>query len=155
MLERFCISPGHPGVCRSPKTPARDDRPGSLGSRSLCPRLVWAGAFLPDDGVAMNEWEARNRLAKARKLAAVLFSASATDWDVVHADSADWKMCAELAGVHPPGSAETVEAVRKELARLYQEAEAEAREAADWKAEAEWQERQMMESGADRCPPKE
>jgi hypothetical protein len=99
----------------------------------------------------MNQHEMQARQLKAEKLAALFFEIHATDEDVVGATEKDWKDAANLAGCKPPNSKDTVALVRTLLARLYRDEEANQ----DLKDEAEWEDRQMEESGADRCPPRE
>ncbi len=123
----------------------------------------------------MNSSEMFNREKKAAKLAAVLFKCGATTEDVMSATPEMWEMCAQAAGCHPPNSQETVRAVVEQLNLLRDEkfdlwqkdpktaqqeadeaaAANEAEAAAEEKAEGQWLDAQMSESGADRCPPRE
>ncbi len=109
----------------------------------------------------MNSNEMFNREKKAAKLAAVLFKCGATAEDVINATPQDWLMCSEVAGCLPPHSMETVHAVLEALANLQlaeqktAQQESDEAAAADDKAEAKWEEQQMNETGADRCPTRE
>ncbi len=109
----------------------------------------------------MNSNEMFKRDKKAARLAAVLFECGATAEDVFGASRANWEMCALAATnklrdadpdsketVHPPNSDATVYAVAEHLNRLYAAA-------ADEKTEGEWLDKQMNETGADRCPPRD
>ena len=93
----------------------------------------------------MNQHEMAARARKAELLADALFLANCTDEDVLNASAEDWIMAANMATqmqddgqvVRPPNSADTVEAVRKALARRYADAE-------DKRQEANWEDLQMM-----------
>jgi hypothetical protein len=133
----------------------------------------------------MNSNELFAREKKAAKLAAVLLKCGATEEDVLNATPEQWAMAAEAAGCHPPHSQATIDLVLKFMQKEvieeqtsdvraeggfgspfvnYKTAAEEADEAAaanqaeadaEEKAEAQWLENQMSETGADRCPPRE
>ena len=99
----------------------------------------------------MNSSEMFNREIKASKMAAACFKAGITIDELVSASPEDWIMLAAGAKCKPPNSQETKNRVMELLEKAYADAAAEA----DDKAEAKWEENQMEESGADRCPPRE
>ncbi len=102
----------------------------------------------------MNTPEMLAREIKASKLAAVCFKAGITVDELANATPEDWATCAGAAGCNPPNPKNpqpTIDRVMELLEKAYADAAAEA----DDKAEAKWEENQMEESGADRCPPRE
>ncbi len=115
----------------------------------------------------MNSSEMFAREKKAAKLAAVLFRVGATADDVINATPASWRLCAEAATqqfgevVHPPHSQATVYAVLETLNRMQEgepksaQQESDEAAAADQKAEGEWLDRQMLETGNERTPRRE
>ncbi len=121
----------------------------------------------------MNSSEMFNREKKAARLAAVLFECGATSEDVLTATPPMWEVCAHAATqklwkdtgvketVYPPHSQATVYAVVEHLNRLYLDGAAEPKSAqqeadeaaaADEKAEGEWLDKQMLETGNERTP---
>ncbi len=121
----------------------------------------------------MTTSEMLNREKKAARLAAVLFECGATAEDVLTATPPMWEVCAHAATqklwkdtgvketVYPPHSQATVYAVVEHLNRLYLDGSAESKPAqqeadeaaaADDKSEAQWEDRQMLETENERTP---
>ncbi len=108
----------------------------------------------------MNSSEMFKREKKAARLAAVLFKCRATVDDVTYATADMWLKCAAAATqyfrdqlkpgevVHPPHSAETVQAVVAQLMRLY---EAERDMEAEVEPKSAQQEADEAESRRIRC----
>ena len=92
-----------------------------------------------------------NREKKAAKMAEFLFIANITVDELSSATEEEWIKIAALSECKPPHSQATKDRVSELLEKAYADAAAEA----DDKAEAKWEENQMEESGADRCPPRE
>ena len=99
----------------------------------------------------MNSAEMFNREKKAAKMADFLFVANITVDELSAATDEEWAKIAALSECKPPHSQATKDRVAALLEKAYSDVAAEA----DEKAEGEWLDQQMEESGADRCPPRE
>ncbi len=122
----------------------------------------------------MNNSEMFNREKKAAKLAKFLFSIGVTAEHVLSATEDDWKWIAMETTkkygepTNPPNKDNpkpTIDAIIAMLTRMYVDAECDGPDgpktaqqesdeaaAADEKAEGEWLEKQMMETGNERTP---
>ena len=95
----------------------------------------------------MTTYEVAARHRKAARLASVLREAGVSASVARLANEGDWRLTAEVAGVHPPSEAT--------IALVIAALEGDDPITAEAMAEAALEDRQMMESGADRCPPRE
>ncbi len=99
----------------------------------------------------MSTPEMLNREIKATKMAAACFKAGVTVDELAGASAEDWAMLAQAANCKPPNSKDTVDRVLALLEKAYADAAAEA----DDKADGEWENQQLLETGNDRTPPRE
>ncbi len=94
----------------------------------------------------MTSHEMFARQKKADKLMEAIRVAGITLQDVLNSDEHDWDLLAKAANVNLP-SATTRNIIIEIMKR-------EAHDA-DQKAEQKWEDKQKIETGADRCPPRE
>ncbi len=91
----------------------------------------------------MNTYEMANRNKKAAALLAILKEHNVTLEEAQVAEPEHWAIAAKAANVKPP-SAQTIALVLSMMDPSH-----------DAKQDAKWEDEQMMETGADRCPPRE